>query len=907
VTSDTAPPDTGRAPEPQPTRGRHRRVKRIWFAILSFIVAMTPATAAHAASSDGDAGQRFLGSVFLPITRWYTATSGLHSNTSGNWLAVGVETVMRLGQTAGLSIATFCWYVAQSFADFAATFNPLGGSLGRDVDGLIHTLGTIVTGGNSKAGPIILLMIVLIALGAAAHAAWKSQDIRLFAKRFLAIGLIVGLFTVLVAQSGSGRYNKSTETYAAAAGSPVWFGQETMRIVNLAVSGIPGAISSAPGAGAIGDDVSNLSCNAMLKGMEARLANSKASKGNDQSRRAAANTINQMYLRSVVSSYAIAQYGTNKYAQYAWCRGADANANGFGVTSTEFTAYAGWKATQGDTSGKAGFLPGTAKSTDGKYSNSTPFGSTMTKNENWAGNVIAWAACHPTVDRSGRSVSYSIDKAWKQAKVTKEACNQWWTQSAENAFKEGGKIFTKLAGYDPEDVSEQIDDEQVQSYLNSIAGADQGTLALGSTAAVIAAIGGLVGLVVIGGLTLGSIAAMLLALFYLLGAAFALLRGLVSRNMWEPLTTSLKAMFGALLFGACLAIILAVVSLLSLLLVMVGNTIGGAGSPAALSWAAVSPIIVVVGLHLTFKKFRLPSPVTIGGGRAWAQTLTKNGAAAMGGAVGGGLLSRAGHRVRRGAGHAAGNAARRAVGRGPGRSLNGAGGTSGGGNARRAVGRGSADARGRAADIRRTQERQAKAAWRQRRDEQRRKGPLGRAATAIGNAAHGAKPARLGRLATARAQPKLRMTAAAVRRTRLGTAMVTGAERSEAATRAVRGLATRRTRRTVFNAALVTAGVASGPIGAVAATTTVGVRMVREHRRNAAVKRDFIAQHIDDADRNRSRGSTPPPASGAAAPPVRRYPTRRPVQRNQPVTLTPGRRGVPVSSQQPPTVGKRVR
>ncbi|MEK6345067.1 MAG: hypothetical protein V4737_14700, partial [Curtobacterium sp.] len=669
-------------------RGRPRWSRRLWLAAFALLAATTPSTAAYAASGDQSAAQRFVGSLFLPISRWYTATTDLRSNTSGNWLSVGVETVVRLAQSAGIAVSNYAWLLTQSFIDFASTFNPLSTSLGRDIDDLIHTLGDVVLTGGSKTGPLLLLLIVLVSLGIAARTAMRTQDFRLFARRFLTIGLVIGLFGALVTQSGAGSYNKKTQTYTAAVGSPVWVGQQANTIVNSAIGAVGSALTAAPGTGRIGEDTSNLSCNAMLEGMQVRLAASKASKGSAQSRKAAANTVNQMYVRTALSSYAVAQYGTSKYAQYAWCRGADANATSFGVTSTEFTAYVGWKASTGDRSGKVALFPGTAKSKDGKHSNSAPFGSSQQKQEHWAGNVIAWAACHPTVSDDGKAVRYGIDKAWKQAGVAEPACEQWWGKGGVNAFGDEGKVFTKLAGYDPEDVSEHINDDDVASFLNSISGADQATLSLGATAAVVSAIGSVASLVVIGGLAIGSILAMLMTLLYLFGTVFSLLRALGSEQGFAPVLVSLKATFGALIFGSALSIVLALVSLVTMLLAKVGSVFGDPGNPVSLTWAMLCPVISVVGLHLAFKKLNLPSPVTVSGGMAWGKMLTKGGAAATGGNVGAGLLGGAAGLVKRRASSVGRRALGAATGRGPGRGAAAAGGRGGsGGVSRRGVGR----------------------------------------------------------------------------------------------------------------------------------------------------------------------------------------------------------------------------
>ncbi len=432
--------------------------------------------------------------------------------------------------------------------------------------------------------------------------------------------IVVAILSVTVAHAGTGTWNEKTQVYRAAPGSPVWFGQQSSRIVSGIIGGASSVISAAPGNGEIGSDRSNLSCNAQLQGMKARLEASKAAANSNANTKAAVSTVNSMYVRSSVAAAVVAQYGVNPYAEYAWCRGFDANATSFGATSAEYTAYAGWKATEGDTSGKTGFLPETARAKDDPdLSAATAFGAGSDDDEIWAANVAAWAACHPEV--KGNKVEFAIDKAWKKLGVSAESCKMWWGGHAALGFEAEGKVFKEVTSWSPQDISEKVDDDNVRSFLASLGGSDDTTLALGSTAVVVGAIGSVIDLVVFGGLSGGAILAALMAVLFVLSLFIALLKALCSRgSQFEGVLLNLRALIGVLVFGAALSLVLAALQLIVTALIWSGNALlGGAGNPVALAWAGLTPLIAVIGLHLLCKRAGLPSPVTVTGAAAWAR------------------------------------------------------------------------------------------------------------------------------------------------------------------------------------------------------------------------------------------------------------------------------------------------
>ncbi|MDB6425950.1 hypothetical protein [Curtobacterium sp. 20TX0008] len=814
---------------------RLSRMRRTWLSVLTAALILLPVQTAYAASDEDSAIAKFLGSASSPISRWNGAMQ-LHSNFSGGWAETALDGITRGAQAFGISVSSFCWSVIQSFISFASSFNVLDGPLGRTIDGAVSSLGRAILQGTDGRGPLILLGLLIVSAVVTVRSA--RHDVGLLLRRLGATAIVVSILTVTVAQAGAGTWNGKTQVYRAAPGSPVWFGQQSSRIVSGIIGGASSVISAAPGNGEIGSDRSNLSCNAQLQGMKARLKASKAAANSNANTKAAVSTVNSMYVRSSVAAAVVAQYGVNPYAEYTWCRGFDANATSFGATSAEYTAYAGWKASEGDTSGKTGFLPGTARSDKNKdISAAAPFGAGSDDDEIWAANVAAWAACHPEV--KGNKVDFAIDKAWKDLKIDQKGCSIWWSSPAAKAFDKDGKVFKDVTSWSPQDISEKVDDENVRSFLASLGGSDDTTLALGSTAVVVGAIGSVIDLVVFGGLSGGAILAALMAVLFVLSAFIALVRALISRGShFEGVLLNLRALIGVLVFGAALSLVLAVLQLIVTALIWSGNALlGGAGNPVALAWAGLTPLIAVIGLHLLCKRAGLPSPVTVTGAAAWGKMLTRTGAASAGNSMLESMAGRAGALGRTGARRAASAAGNRL------RGQSGSGATAGAA----AVGAAAKRKRDEAARARsglRQRMADAKKAWAAQRRKRNASSWEGRLMRRAGQTGIGAAL----RSGAGQAGHAIRASGAKVARSRLGRAARSGAVSSATAFRAARSFTTSRTGRTLGNATAVAGGLAAGPIGTGIAATVVGTRMVRQHRRNVVERRQFIQTYMQRAE-----------------------------------------------------------
>jgi len=783
--------------------------------------------------SDSDALQNFVGSPLLPITRWFNATATFSSHFSGNMLETGVEAMMRGVQSGAMMAANFAWYVTQGFAQFATNFDVLHNNLGYQMDQTVHALGGAVINGIPGTGPLLLTLIMVGAIAIGVRGAVKNQNFGLAVRRVIGAGLIVGVFIVMVNQAGSGTFVKNDSgtdgTYTAAPMSPVWVGQKATSIVDGLTGGIAAALTSASGNGKIGDDTSNLSCAQLLTGMGTQLAAQKNTANVDTGAAATMRSVNAMFVNTAVSAYSVAQYGANQYGQYVWCRGADFNSSSLGPTAAQKTTYVGVQAAAGDTSGKTGYLDqvGVGGSGKGKYVNTPAFGNGTSNSDVWQKSVLAWAACHPEI--KGGKVTFTVSEGFANATDRVKAdpdCSTWWNHGGADGAFTGG--IDKISQYSPDDVSKNITDADVASFVNSLHGSDQGTLALGTLSTVLAAVGSAADGTVLGGLAIGTIVAKIMALLFLFGLVFTLLRGLFSQgNVLEKLGASLKALLGAIVFGAALGILFALITLLTTLFTWTGTMLGGAGNPLVLLWAAFCPVIAVIGLHFMFKALGLPSPVTLAGGKAWGSMLTPKGAQAIGGSAT--SMMRRGARAvsgRRSAGRAAGAARGRS---GPATRLDGAG-------------RGSSKAAESATrDTRRRQSKDARVAWREHRENTRVASPVKRLRVRLS----GTKAYR----GVAAGVQGARNVGSRVRSSGVGRLALRGGAAAARAGVAAKRFAPSRTTRNVARAGLLAAGVASGPVGLTVAGAAVAVRARSQFRKYRTQRRTFIGEHIQNASR----------------------------------------------------------
>lgn len=651
--------------------GRRRARSLLALAVLPIIAALSPSSAAWAATGDGNQiapdsttgyvsaasmMAKFIDSDYQLISRWSNATVQFHQMASGQLFGVSVAGVVQWFESAGMAFNNVMWQIAQWLVTLSGSFQLLTGSFGHSIDKTIATVGGVVMNGipgNGLQGPVIFVLLLFAAIGIALAASLRSRSGTMMIRRLVGITVIFALFSFMVTQAGRGTDGNDGE-YHPAPMSPVWVGTTTSGIVDKVSGGLSNAIASASFGGSdltsTNTDKSNLSCGSEVKGLATQLGATPAALLGDKAQESALSAVNALYGNTALVAYANAQYGGTVYGLRVWCRGADYNSN-VGVTSIQQTAYSGAagaplidKAAPASTGGP-GWL-GTPATDGSKYSSAAAFGNGSGEQSVWDQEIIAWAACHPAVTGSTSStsagdVTFSIDSGWSgitDAAITQDDCTQWWKG-------DGGKIpgnFSTISGWSESDVTKNIPDPNVARFVNTLHGNDQGALWGGLVVVSAASFGSLTNAVIIGGLALGNIVAKILLMFLLLVLPFILLRGLFSSGpMFGHVGNHLKAILGVLIFTVALGLILALITLMSSLLSAVGVAITGTGNIMSMIWTAACPVLAVFGLHFIFKKLGLPSPVTITGAAAWGNMLTKGGAAAAGGAVAAGIGARA--------------------------------------------------------------------------------------------------------------------------------------------------------------------------------------------------------------------------------------------------------------------------
>ncbi|MGN7187546.1 hypothetical protein [Microbacterium enclense] len=805
-------------------------------------------------------------------------------------MGISLTSIVQWFESLEMVTVNLLWQITQWFISLASSFNLLTGSFGRSLDSTIGAIGGAITGGapGTNGGPVILIILVIAGVGVALAVSLRQRNGALLLRRLVGIAIITALFTLMTGQASQADNSEATP-YQPAAMSPVWVGTEVSGLVDKVTSGLSNVVAST----AVGTtqltagDTSNLSCGALLQGMQVQLAASTKAQNLDASQASALNAVNALYVNTALSAYQVAQYGANVYGERVWCRGADfASPVSGGVSSIQRVVYAGASGFSSGSSASAsnggpGWL-GTPSTDGGTYSSAAAFGNQSADSSTFDKEIIAWAACHPSIragatdSTDGASVEFHVDSGWssiKGASISVDDCKTWWTS-------DGGSIpgnFSSISSWSASDVDKNIGDENVAQFVSALHGNDNGVLMEGLGITSIASFASVSNVVIIGGIALGNIIAKVLAMFLLFAIPFILLKAMFSAGQSSGhISNHLKAILGVMLFTVGMGIILALITLLSSLLSKAGSSIFGSGSLISILWTGLCPVLAVFGLHYLFKRLGLPSPVTLTGAASWGTMLTKGGAAAAGGAAAGGvaaLAQQAGTRMGRGA---AGSVRSAVTGRGAARRGSAAisGGTgvasAGGVNSSAAVGR-------RSSAMSQVRLERAKKAAQKKFESQQsgvtaaRGGRLGAGARKIGAwAAQGA-----GKLGSAAGKTRLGQTAVGaaghartqaqyLARTRAGQAAAragrTAAQVGQRAASVGRRVASTRAAQVAGRAALVGgASLLAGPVGL--AASTAGVHASRHFTQRRAERKQAVADELERLNVGQKPAAEPAPGA----------------------------------------------
>lgn len=539
----------------------------------------------------------------LPIIRWKDATGDINTNTNGQGLKgasasitqefVNGTVLMGIGNTA-FTLATFLTQMAVEARILDAA--------GPVVDDAFSAVGEAVFG--SGLVMFVLVLAVAVGLWQVARSAgrggmgtWKA-----LAKPFI----LIGVLAVFVMGAGN-----STETKPGA-GSPWWTAQTTSEVVTTLAT-TPAAALTAFNLDAgyqFADDPDAddpLSCQTYMSEMADSYKRSGGSRASEISR-ALPQSISGMWEMTGLATYVQAQYGQNQYGAHVFCRGLDYNANLWAADKFEHS-------------------PDQITTQNVK---AWPWANGRDMNDAaWNANIMHWSACRFEDGKFVFADQWTKIEALKKESAA-DVCSPWYDKDhGDYELLKAPVVFSE----DQDSTVKDLDgaDEELKDFVLTTQGWSTGasflTAFMYSISAII--ISGI--FVVVALLVLLASIGMIAMMF---GILFALLLDTLPSRTTGRLQGFVMKFFGLTFVTAFATLIFAILIMFTSILLNIGRGLVGDVPILMMMWAAVAPILSIIMLHLLFVSwFKMPSPVSPSGAKAWTTGLSTGNLMSAAGAL----------------------------------------------------------------------------------------------------------------------------------------------------------------------------------------------------------------------------------------------------------------------------------
>lgn len=551
----------------------------------------SPAPANSLFCSGGSSAQTVTAD-YLPIDRWASAASGLHTDFGGGPFGLGLndlaQRIQRDGvETGALTAGNTLWQAGTDLAVAAENFC-FAHSLGQQANSFAAAIAKAVFSSG-----IVAAMVALAIISFLWHLARRGE------KRIRSLTRAI-LVTAILAVLVEGGSSSSSTTFAPF--SPGWVvttlysaisnvvALPTTKLAQLADKSLGGFQAASPNLLGCTDYTDNL------------LAQYKKAYGAGAG---VPMALDAMWEQTGLRAYEDIQFGpqassstigpqvaANHYGLRVDCRVLDERAGIPPSSQASQTTLADGGTPVVSNSSAAWLAP-----TD---SNSTIDAS-----------IIAWAACKYSKS-GGWSVSPEFASLTGGHKVTVTDCQTWWSTPASSWSPGPFHWSTSLSAIN----SYASSSPQVANFLVNWHGDANGqamATAVIFLPASIAAFG--VFLVLAGALLIAKMALLVVIMLVPIMLVLSLLPG----PRWEGGATKLaKYGTGLVVFSVLTGLVLSVAAVISSFLVQAGASLFGPGSVMTVLWAGLAPFAAIWLMHHLFKTVGAPSPFKLNGALGWA-------------------------------------------------------------------------------------------------------------------------------------------------------------------------------------------------------------------------------------------------------------------------------------------------
>ncbi|MAL06908.1 MAG: hypothetical protein CMH36_08795 [Microbacterium sp.] len=581
---------------------------------------------------------------YRTINRWSDATTTFFTKYDGFVGTQLMDQAQRgIGQSMQMAIGNFFAAVTANITRFAVTFDAVD-SVGASIDGvtriLIHSL--FSTGAGAAASGLFVTVIIAVFIITIVRSL-RAGSTRLLLRRMFGLCIVFGLLFAMSAQALANPPASSDGTYRPLPLTPGW----VVKTVNDGVSylaelpaqgfvdGIQPLITTSSSSTADGA----LSCAKLTDQMQKQLANiqSTASIAGNSGLVAVTSVTDSLWDSTGLTTWQKIQTGfNNPYGAVMYCRILDTRTAQATPSDSAFLTAAGesadWNsAITSNAARRAPFAPDTAA--------------------NAAASYVAWAACEATGVSSGtinwqwragwqgfQGGTGPLDGATMDSSNANQYCSGWWNATTGNdgSAQSIPSVFNVSGdrGWIDDHVRNAQSPDQVRDFLYALTGVNASG---GATATWAYSVSSFLQFIAFAVLSVIAIIAKLGAVMFMVALWFILVGAMFAENSGDRLLRSFNRFLGLTILAAMTTVIMTFVVLFARTLIALGDTLFGAGTVFGMVWAGFSPLAALLLVHILFKNvFRLPSPVTVSGARAWGRAGAAGslGAAAAAGAGG---------------------------------------------------------------------------------------------------------------------------------------------------------------------------------------------------------------------------------------------------------------------------------
>ena len=536
----------------------------------------------------------------LPIDRWASSTSSLHTNFGGGAFGLGLndlaQRIQRNGiETISLTTGNALWKAGTDITEAATNFC-FADSLGATADHFAAVLGNAISSSGIEVIPVVFVIVVALWQTArGSRGSWKP-----LLKTFVTLGVFAAMI---------GGATATTSTGPPAPMSPGWMINSIYSTVSnvaaLPTAAVAMAADQSLTSVSARDTSNELSC-ANYEGQ--LLRNYKADYGTGLVAQAPASVpmaIDSMWEQTGLRAYQDIQFGTQ--APASSLAGAElANHYGLRVYCRVLDSQAGIPAAYqiGITSAGAAFHGPPSPNPQ-----SAAWLSPSDSNSTIDASIIAWAACKYS---GGWHVATGFQLLTGNHKVTGKDCQNWWSSSAGSWSQGPFHWSTNTNAVNNYAASSP----QVANFLLNWHGDANGQAMVTAIMFVPASLAiFLVFLLLSGALLIAKMAMLVLIILSPIVLVLSMLPG----GRYEGAATKLgKYTFGLAIFSVTAQLILSLVALISGFLVQAGAGLFGPGSIMTILWTAFTPFAALWLMHHLFKMIGAPSPFKLNGALGWA-------------------------------------------------------------------------------------------------------------------------------------------------------------------------------------------------------------------------------------------------------------------------------------------------